>query len=102
MGKGYRKMIRRAKKVVGKAHRGPCFKKGCQLNGGILHECLTCENLAKAAEMAGEDHGIVVFKIQCCTRHSDEGLKKVRRHALTAHPANLLRVVAAGLKGEQI
>lgn len=33
MGKGYRKMIRRAKKVIGKPHRGPCFKKGCQLNG---------------------------------------------------------------------
>lgn len=101
MGKGYRKMLRRAKKVVGKTHRGPCFKKGCALNGGILHECLTCEKLSETSQVA---HGepIEVFKVQACTVHSDEGLKRVRRHAVTAHPANLLGVIAAGLKGEVI
>ncbi len=109
MGRGFRKMRKRAKAIIGKPHQGPCFKKGCQLNGSILHECLTCEKLElEAAASRGNEDEVgdldrsKLFTIQACVVHSDEGLKKVRRHALTAHPANLLRVVAAGLKGEQI
>lgn len=78
-------------------HQGPCFKKGCKQNGGTIHTCITCEKLASSTSQGGE-----VFQVQCCTVHYHDGLKKVRRHAITAHPANLLRVVAAGLRGEEI
>jgi hypothetical protein len=90
------------------AHRGPCFKKDCQLNGGTIHTCITCEKLAAEAMSRGDVGGALipdeheVFVIQCCRVHYDEGLKRVKRHALTAHPVNLLRVMAAGLKGEKI
>lgn len=76
-------------------HQGPCFRKGCKLNGGAIHTCITCEKIKEA-----QPHE--VFQIQCCRVHYYDGLKKVRRHAVTAHPANLLRVVAAGLRGEEI
>lgn len=79
-------------------HKGPCFAKKCKQNGGTIHHCITCEELVRAGKLAAED----AFKVQCCAVHVHEGLKKVRRHAVTAHPANLLRVVAAGLRGEEI
>jgi hypothetical protein len=97
MGKGY---MRRRNKVVMKPHHGACFKEGCQENGGTIHTCLTCEKLAGAGGEAVL--GTPIFIVQCCTTHYDEGLKRIKRHALTAHPVNLLRVMAAGLKGEKI
>jgi hypothetical protein len=83
-------------------HKGPCFKKGCKQNGGTIHHCVTCEKIrdAQGSDPITKVHE--VFTVQCCAVHFDEGLKKIRRHAVTAHPVNLLRVVAAGLKGEQI
>ena len=85
-----RAIVRGLAQKMAEPHRGPCFKKGCKQNGGTIHACITCEKLHE------------IFAVQCCAVHYDEGLKKVRRHAVTAHPVNLLRVVAAGLKGEQI
>ncbi len=67
-----------------------CFKGGCAEQGLGMDECLTCEKLGKN------------FRIISCGKHRVEGLSRVKKHALTKHPANLLRVVAAGLKGEEI
>jgi hypothetical protein len=104
MGKGY--MRRRDKATM--VHRGACFKEGCKDNGGTIHTCITCESLvANDLARRGEDYGTLinhesVFKVQCCAKHYNDGLTKVKRHALTAHPVNILRVMAAGLKGEKI
>ena len=87
MGRGYLKRRRRDRAL---ADRGPCFAEGCEKNGSRTHRCVTCEK-------RGRD-----FSRQCCPEHNEQGLGEVRRHALVKHPANLLRVVAAGLAGEDI
>lgn len=67
-----------------------CFKKGCTKKAIGMDECLTCEKLGKA------------HRVLSCEIHRGAGLAAVKKHSLVKHPANLLRVVAAGLKGEQI
>jgi hypothetical protein len=57
----------------------------------VLHECLTCEGLGRE-----------VFARQACDLHDAEALAEVKRHALVAHPINILRVLVAGLRGEKI
>lgn len=67
-----------------------CFKSGCVEKALGMDECLTCEKLGRS------------FRIISCAKHRADGLARVKKHALVKHPANLLRVVAAGLKGEEI
>lgn len=74
---------------------GPCDVEGCRQRGGELFECQTCLDLAAAGKLTGE-----VFKRKPCVDHRDKALEQVRRHAVTAHPVNLLRVAAAALRGE--
>lgn len=71
-----------------------CFKKGCTEKGVGMDECLTCEQLGRT--------GSRKFRVVSCLAHRTEGLAAVKKHALVKHPSNLLRVIAAGLKGEQI
>jgi hypothetical protein len=67
-----------------------CFKKGCMGQVIAMDECLTCEGLGKA------------HRVHSCAEHRAAGVAAVKKHALVKHPANLLRVVAAGLRGEEI
>ncbi len=81
-------------KIEIKLHPGQpwprCDFKGCELDGRNHHACITCEKL-------GKEH-----KVHYCPLHRQETLGAVKRHALLKHPANLLRVVGAGLAGEDI
>lgn len=71
-----------------------CFKKGCDKPGIGMDECLTCEQLGRT--------GSRKFKVVSCEDHRMEGLGMVKKHALVKHPSNLLRVIGAGLMGEEI
>jgi hypothetical protein len=66
-----------------------CFK--CQNPGLAMDECLTCERLGRSK-----------FRVFSCADHRQDGLRAVKKHALIKHPANLLRAIAAGLRGEEI
>jgi hypothetical protein len=73
-----------------------CFKKGCTEKGVGMDECLTCEQLVAAGKRTK------AFRVVSCAQHRLDGLAAVKKHALVKHPVNLLRVIAAGLKGEKI
>lgn len=75
-----------------------CFKKGCGKKGEGMDECLTCEHLI----MQGRRDRDKKFRVVSCAEHAPERLGIVKKHALTRHPSNLLRVIAAGLMGEEI
>lgn len=94
---------------------GPCFKSGCRRPATGSHVCATCEKLfvEKMKKKAVADDVLLeetaqkfkdkeIFNVLCCGDHWEEGLRRTKRHAVTAHPVNLLRVVGAGLKGEKI
>ena len=68
----------------------PCYADGCSADGKNTHACLTCEKLGKSTE------------IHYCPAHRETGLGQIKKHALVRHPANLLRVIGAGLAGEDI
>jgi hypothetical protein len=72
-----------------------CFK--CGEKSAAMHECLTCEKLHEENPLKHDK-----FAVFACHEHNAAGLAAVKKHALVKHPANLLRVVAAGLKGEEI
>ena len=84
---------RRKKKE--KPHRGPCFDDSCEERGGEIFHCITCEDLRDAGKKKPDE----VFSIQCCVFHRDAAVDKIKRHALIAHPVNILRATVAGLKG---
>jgi hypothetical protein len=67
-----------------------CFQRDCGAKVESMHECITCEKLGKN------------YRIVCCGEHNVAGLAKLKKHALVRHPSNLLGVIAAGLKGEEI
>jgi hypothetical protein len=67
-----------------------CFYPKCGKPALGMDECLTC--IAQGKEM----------KILSCAKHRQAGLSAVKKHALVKHPSNLLRVIAAGLAGEEI
>lgn len=74
-----------------------CFANGCTKVGKNSHTCLTCERLAATTQPDRE-----VKVIHYCPDHRELGVTQIRKHALLKHPANVLRVVAAGLAGEDI
>lgn len=100
MGKGFlkRKRALRGSDTAKGSEKGPCFFPGCTTNGGTIHHCVTCEKLAEVRSIPPS----VVVRIQTCRKHNALAVKKIRKHALVAHPMNMLRVVVAGLKGEDI
>lgn len=72
--------------------KGPCFVEGCRRRARVQHECLTCE-----AKNPDEIH-----TVKACRKHGARAMQAIRRHALVAHPVNLLRATAAALKGEDV
>lgn len=84
---------RRRKKV--EPHRGDCFDSECKERGGEKFHCITCESLRDAGKKKAGD----VFVIQTCVIHRDKAIEKIKKHALVAHPVNILRATVAGLKG---
>jgi hypothetical protein len=65
---------------------------GCNRKAQVKHECLTCLKLKAGT----------VFVVCGCRWHKAEALTIIKRHALTAHPVNMLRAGVAALKGEDI
>ena len=92
---GTRALKPKRKKV--KPHRGKCTAtKRCEERGGEMFHCVTCENLRDAGKLEDDK----VFRIQTCVPHRDHAVVRMKRHALVAHPVNILRVTVAALKGE--
>jgi hypothetical protein len=89
-----------------------CGAQGCDADGIAAHECVTC---AALVEESNRTHGRLrelfkqgkhkeIYVAFSCgdLKHREAVLRKVRKHAVTKHPANLLRVIGAGLAGEEI
>lgn len=90
-------MGRSRQKKKPKPHRGSCnVTKTCKQRGGEMFHCRTCEELRDAGKKTDDE----VYRVQFCVGHRDKGIAKIKRHALLAHPVNILRVTVAGLKGE--
>ena len=85
-----RKMKRAAKRP--ERIEGTCSFEGCERHAVQNHECLTCE--AKQKEE--------VFSLKTCPYHHEQIRARMKKHALTAHPVNILRAVVAGLKGQDL
>lgn len=68
----------------------------CRKRAKVVHECLTCVALKEAGK---RDE---VFETAGCAQHAEAALQEIKRHALLAHPVNLLRAGIAALKGEDI
>jgi hypothetical protein len=101
MGKAHKRLKNQLKKQgklekKQKPHQGPCFIEGCKGRGGEIFHCRTCEALVAAGKKKEDD----VFRLQVCTQHRDEALWLMKRHALLAHPFNILRATGAALKGQ--
>jgi hypothetical protein len=78
--------------------RKRCYHADCNRIAPVTHTCRTCEELAAKAKIRLGD----VLSVHCCPYHLEDGLQKLKRHALTAHPFNILRATAAALKGEEV
>jgi hypothetical protein len=83
------------KKRDTKAHHGPCFKKGCEKNGALMHHCKICEALIAQGEKKGEP-----FTVQFCGDHLVEAAARIKRHVLLKHPGTLPAWMMSALKGE--
>jgi hypothetical protein len=76
-------------------HRGPCFVKGCEQNGGLMHHCKVCEALIAQGEKKGEP-----FTVQFCGDHIVEAAARMKKHVLLKHPATIPAWMLAALTGE--
>jgi hypothetical protein len=76
------------------AKRGMCVVDGCKRKAHPQGRfvCITCEK-------KDEDPP---FSLQACGPHSNAVLMMVRKHALSAHPVNILRATAAVIKGDAL
>ena len=90
---------------IDRAHYGTCDAPleeaplGCELDATSEHVCLTCEALVAAGKKGkGPDGG--VFRRKVCPLHRGAALEAVKRHALSAHPVNMLKMAVAVLKGD--
>ena len=92
MGKRSKQAKKAAQKKTGKPHKGPCYADDCDRRGGEIFACVTCEDLGRENP----------FRLQACSLHRFDALQEVKRHAVVKHPVNLLRVMGAALKGEDI
>lgn len=68
----------------------------CRKRAKVIHECRTCIALKEAGK---RDE---VFETTGCAQHAEEALQEIKKHALLAHPSNLLRASVAALKGEDV
>jgi hypothetical protein len=76
--------------------KGPCNIDGCRRKAKIKFDCLTCEALVEAGKTK------TAFAVRVCKPHGARGQQRIRRHALVAHPVNILRAGLAALKGEDL
>lgn len=97
-----RKKVHEERKRIAKS---PCdFKhvaddgteRHCPSKAVVEYVCIACEHLAqnKPNREIHASYG--------CKNHSEWALARMKKHALTKHPVNLLRAVAAGLAGEEV
>lgn len=68
----------------------------CKRRAKAKHECITCDWLKKDGKTDA------IFTVHACGHHQEEGMAKIRKHALVAHPINLIRAAIAALKGEDV
>jgi hypothetical protein len=87
---------RRARKKQEADDRPNCSFEGCSKNSIVTYECKTCEKL-KVLRKVKE-----VYTVHACALHQEQVIGSMKKHALTKHPSNLLRAVAAQLKGEEV
>lgn len=73
-----------------------CSYDDCNRRAKAKHECITCEYLLDAGKVES------VHTVYACGHHQAEGLAAMKRHALTAHPINIVRAAVAALKGEDV
>jgi hydroxylamine reductase (hybrid-cluster protein) len=76
--------------------KAKCGHEGCKRRAKAKHECLTCEKLVEAGKQD------TVFFAAGCGHHAQEAIERIKKHALTAHPVNILRGVVAQLKGGDV
>lgn len=69
-----------------------CSHDDCRRRAKAKHECVTCEKLASEER----------FFLFSCAYHHEPVKARVKRHALVAHPVNILRATGAALKGEDV
>lgn len=72
----------------GEKIKGRCSYPECKAKARIQHDCLTCNS--------------ETFRACKCEEHRIWAAEKIRRHALTAHPVNILRAMVAALRGEDV
>lgn len=77
--------------------KGRCDVEGCKRRGGEKFECIACIELAAAGKLEGK-----AFSRKPCIDHRDAAIAAMKRHVLVKHPANILRVAVAALKGEEL
>ena len=70
--------------------------RSCRRRAKVKHECKTCIKLQEAGKVE------TVFTICACSFHAEKALQDMKKHALVAHPVNLLRAGVAALKGEDV
>ena len=68
----------------------------CSFAAKVERHCVTCEKIT------AKHPTHVPFSCKACRKHGEQALIAVKRHALTAHPSNLLRATVAALRGEDI
>jgi len=73
-----------------------CSHEGCSSRAKAKHECLTCEKLVEAGKAK------TIFAVYACGNHQNEALASIKKHAMVGHPVNILRAIAAQLKGEDV
>lgn len=90
---------------IDRAHYGTCDATleeaplGCELDATSEHVCLTCEKLvAEGRAGKGPDGGI--YRRKVCPLHRGAALEAVRKHALVAHPINILKMAVAVVRGD--
>lgn len=78
----------RTSKAV-KPNLGRCG--ACWRRAVVRYDCRTCA-----------DTSHLPHSVAACRQHASAALSRMKRHALTRHPVNIVRAAAAALAGEDI
>ena len=70
---------------------GECDYADCTINAKVKQECLTCERQGKKAHV-----------VRACDSHAAWCVTKMKRHALVAHPINMISAVVGQLAGKDV
>jgi hypothetical protein len=92
-----------------RAHHGPCFVKGCEINGSLMHTCKYCEyvlieklakenpqddafnhtktleQLLRLGKVTKERIAKDVYTVQFCGEHVIPADGKIKRHLIGKH-----------------